>query len=322
MTAQSTLLKSGDYVMNIQFLIGPVIGLIIGYVTNNIAIKMLFRPLKPVYIGKRRLPFTPGLIPKEKERIAKTIGGVVSTELLDNDTINKTLLSDGIISGITGLVEKLFNKMKLSDNTVREELYQKLDKDLVDNMTGQAEEDIAALIHNKLSKFNFGTEISKKVIVNIRNQYIEKGKIKAAFAKLVDDNMINSLAEPIGKTIDKMVSENSEAIVGDLIKNETDRIMDTKTSEIAERYWHSIPKIKSAVQSVYIRTVKNDLPKVMEKLNIAKIVEDKINGYNIKEFEDLLFSIMKKELNAIIWLGALLGFVMGFLNAFISIIFS
>ena len=87
--------------MNIQFLIGPVIGLIIGYVTNNIAIKMLFRPLKPVYIGKRRVPFTPGLIPKEKERIAKTIGGVVSTELLDNDTINKTLLSDGIISGIT-----------------------------------------------------------------------------------------------------------------------------------------------------------------------------------------------------------------------------
>lgn len=315
-------MKSGDNVMNIQFLIGPVIGLIIGYVTNNIAIKMLFSPLKPVYIGKRRLPFTPGLIPKEKERIAKTIGGVVSTELLDNDTINKTLLSDGIISGITGLVEKLFNKMKLSDNTVREELYQKLDKDLVDNMTGQAEEDIAALIHNKLSKFNFGTEISKKVIVNIRNQYIEKGKIKAAFAKLVDDNMINSLAEPIGKTIDKMVSENSEAIVGDLIKNETGRIMDTKTSEIAEKYWHTIPRIKSAVQSVYIRTVKNDLPKVMEKLNIAKIVEDKINGYNIKEFEDLLFSIMKKELNAIIWLGALLGFIMGFLNAFISIIFS
>ena len=308
--------------MNIQFLIGPVIGLIIGYVTNNIAIKMLFRPLKPVYIGKRRVPFTPGLIPKEKERIAKTIGGVVSTELLDNDTINKTLLSDGIISGITGLVEKLFNKMKLSENTVREELYQKLDKDLVDNMTEKAEEDIAALIHTKLSKFNFGTEISKKVIVNIRNQYIEKGRIKAAFAKLVDDNMINSLAEPIGKTIDKMVSENSEAIVGDLIKNETGRIMDTNTSEIAERYWHSIPKIKSAVQSVYIRTVKNDLPKVMEKLNIAKIVEDKINGYNIKEFEDLLFSIMKKESNAIIWLGALLGFVMGFLNAFISIIFS
>ena len=308
--------------MNIQFLIGPVIGLIIGYVTNNIAIKMLFRPLKPVYIGKRRVPFTPGLIPKEKERIAKTIGGVVSTELLDNDTINKTLLSDGIISGITGLVEKLFNKMKLSEKTVREELYQKLDKDLVDNMTEKAEEDIAALIHTKLSKFNFGTEISKKVIVNIRNQYIEKGRIKAAFAKLVDDNMINSLAEPIGKTIDKMVSENSEAIVGDLIKNETGRIMDTNTSEIAERYWHSIPKIKSAVQSVYIRTVKNDLPKVMEKLNIAKIVEDKINGYNIKEFEDLLFSIMKKELNAIIWLGALLGFVMGFLNAFISIIFS
>ena len=102
-------------------------------------------------IPLRKICRVPGLIPKEKERIAKTIGGVVSTELLDNDTINKTLLSDGIISGITGLVEKLFNKMKLSEKTVREELYQKLDKDLVDNMTEKAEEDIAALIQDRKS---------------------------------------------------------------------------------------------------------------------------------------------------------------------------
>ena len=66
MAAQCALIEKVVIIMNIQFLIGPVIGLIIGYVTNNIAIKMLFRPLKPVYIGKRRVPFTPGLIPKEK----------------------------------------------------------------------------------------------------------------------------------------------------------------------------------------------------------------------------------------------------------------
>ena len=35
----------------IEILAGPVIGAVIGYFTNYIAVKMLFRPLKPVKIG-------------------------------------------------------------------------------------------------------------------------------------------------------------------------------------------------------------------------------------------------------------------------------
>ena len=40
----------------IEILAGPVIGGVIGYFTNYIAVKMLFRPLKPVKIGGRTLP--------------------------------------------------------------------------------------------------------------------------------------------------------------------------------------------------------------------------------------------------------------------------
>ncbi|MBR6349380.1 MAG: DUF445 family protein, partial [Lachnospiraceae bacterium] len=50
----------------LHFIMGPIIGCIIGAFTNFIAIKMLFRPLKPVYIGKFRVPFTPGVIPKHQ----------------------------------------------------------------------------------------------------------------------------------------------------------------------------------------------------------------------------------------------------------------
>ena len=38
----------------------PIAGGVIGYFTNDVAIKMLFRPYRPIYLGKRRLPFTPG----------------------------------------------------------------------------------------------------------------------------------------------------------------------------------------------------------------------------------------------------------------------
>ena len=43
----------------IEILAGPVIGAVIGYFTNYIAVKMLFHPLKPVKIGGRTLLFTP-----------------------------------------------------------------------------------------------------------------------------------------------------------------------------------------------------------------------------------------------------------------------
>jgi uncharacterized membrane protein YheB (UPF0754 family) len=60
----------------------PVVGGIIGYFTNDIAIKMLFRPYRAYYIGGRRLPFTPGLIPSNQERLAKRISDAIMGSLL------------------------------------------------------------------------------------------------------------------------------------------------------------------------------------------------------------------------------------------------
>ena len=91
--------------MNYEIITAPLIGGVIGLVTNGIAIKMLFRPWKPIYIGKFRVPFTPGLIPKEKPRIAKAIANVIGNNLLDNETIQKTLLSDGIKEKIMNAID-------------------------------------------------------------------------------------------------------------------------------------------------------------------------------------------------------------------------
>jgi uncharacterized membrane protein YheB (UPF0754 family) len=60
----------------------PVAGGIIGYFTNDIAIKMLFRPYRAFYIGGRRVPFTPGLIPRNQERLAKNISNTIMGSLL------------------------------------------------------------------------------------------------------------------------------------------------------------------------------------------------------------------------------------------------
>lgn len=43
---------------------------------------MLFRPYKPLYFGKRQLPFTPGLIPRNQERLAKRVADTIMGSLL------------------------------------------------------------------------------------------------------------------------------------------------------------------------------------------------------------------------------------------------
>ncbi|MEC4804833.1 MAG: DUF445 family protein [Jaaginema sp. PMC 1079.18] len=62
--------------------IPPLAGGIIGYFTNDLAIKMLFRPYRAIYIGKRPLPFTPGLIPRNQERLARRVADTIMGSLL------------------------------------------------------------------------------------------------------------------------------------------------------------------------------------------------------------------------------------------------
>jgi len=64
------------------FIAPPVVGGIIGYFTNDIAIRMLFRPYKPLYLGKWQLPFTPGVIPRNQERLATRISDTIMSALL------------------------------------------------------------------------------------------------------------------------------------------------------------------------------------------------------------------------------------------------
>jgi uncharacterized membrane protein YheB (UPF0754 family) len=69
------------------FIAPPVVGGIIGYFTNDIAIRMLFRPYRAFYIGGRRVPFTPGLIPRSQERLAKRISDTIMGSLLTPDEL-------------------------------------------------------------------------------------------------------------------------------------------------------------------------------------------------------------------------------------------
>ncbi|QFZ90974.2 DUF445 domain-containing protein [Synechococcus elongatus] len=71
-----------------MWLLPPVVGGIIGYFTNDLAIRMLFRPYRPILIGGWRLPFTPGLIPANQGRLARRIADAILGSLLTPDALH------------------------------------------------------------------------------------------------------------------------------------------------------------------------------------------------------------------------------------------
>ena len=108
--------------MNIQIITAPLIGGLIGLITNSLAIKMLFRPYQEKRIAGIHIPFTPGLIPKEKPRIAHAIAQVISSYILDEKTILSALASDSMKEAYEQKYDEKFAEWKTMDVTFAEVL--------------------------------------------------------------------------------------------------------------------------------------------------------------------------------------------------------
>ena len=89
----------------LAYIMPVLMGGVIGCITNDLAIRMLFHPRKAVYIGSRRVPFTPGPIPAQKDRIARSIGKVVGSKLL-MDKLLAGQISRSIAGEVTSLLQE------------------------------------------------------------------------------------------------------------------------------------------------------------------------------------------------------------------------
>ena len=106
--------------MTTLFLIAMMVlvGALIGGITNSIAIKMLFRPYKAIYVKGWRVPFTPGLIPKRRVELAEQLGKLVTTHLLTAEGLKKKLESSLFMTEMTEWLKKEVKKVLRSDETI------------------------------------------------------------------------------------------------------------------------------------------------------------------------------------------------------------
>ncbi|MBD3110022.1 DUF445 domain-containing protein [Bacillus sp. AGMB 02131] len=126
-----------------------VVGAVIGGFTNFVAIRMLFRPYNPIYLFNKRLPFTPGLIPKRREELAEQLGKMVVEHLLTAESIQQKIITPSFRLETTQWLQEQIGQLKNSDLTVSDSL----EKLGVYDASVKTEKAIAALVARKTEQW-------------------------------------------------------------------------------------------------------------------------------------------------------------------------
>jgi uncharacterized membrane protein YheB (UPF0754 family) len=306
---------------------------------------MLFRPHEAKYLFGRKIPFTPGIIPKEKGRLAASIGTTISANLMNQEVLEKHLLSKEMKDKILDAVLRFIEKQKTNDETLREFLSHYLLPQEIDDIAKSGGNDLTELIYTKLATSDVGNDTAHLAVAHVMKKMQHFGS--GLGDKLADEGIghgggfgdmisrgidrlfgrsgtrftsqfINSLADPVekllAKNINEMLQKNSREIVGNLISTEADNLLSCRVSHLLEDKDDDLLRAKQSIFSMYEKIIREQLPKILRAVDISKVVESRINEMDMNEVEKIIFEVIDKELKAIVWFGALLGFIIGWMN--------
>ncbi|WP_415295937.1 DUF445 family protein [Clostridium perfringens] len=228
------------------YIIGALIGAVIGYITNWLAIKMLFRPREAKYIFGMKLPFTPGLIPKEKSRIANKVGETVGTHLLNSDSLSKALKDDKIKAKFNEVAKEKINQIINSNSTLEESLKNTLGENyyaLKENMINN----IVKTILESIQEEEFKNKVKFYIVDSIKERlnkepekiidFINSNKFREVIINTLEEEKTRDIigkallkeVKTLGKedlTIEEVIPENIKPYIEEYVKSQKDTLVD------------------------------------------------------------------------------------------------
>lgn len=237
----------------IELLIPPAFGALIGYFTNYVAIKMLFRPLKPYYIFGRRVPFTPGLIPSKREKLAEAIAKVVKENLLTEEVIRKRLNEEEIKRSLKSLAGRFIDELLLNGDVYVREFLERI-----------GDEELGNLVDFEL--------VEEKV----------EGAVEGILNRINGKSLEELLPSSLKKRFWSFIDEKTEEIASQLLNL-------SQSPEFKSLVYHSIrrgvERFKALVPVISDRVVDNISEKI--SLQVLRIVEE------VAGSEELRFKVSK-----------------------------
>ncbi len=319
-----------------RFIIPILVGSIIGYITNWLAIKMLFRPLCEKRIFGIKIPFTPGLIPKERSRIAKSVGEAVGEHILSPDVISKALYKDAFESKFRELIKEKYFALKDKNESIND-LLQAKDKiriyTIILNLSNSITDSIMKQLHidelkNKAIEYIVSkgdallkSEDTKRYLNQLIYHKLEEAKgdqrkikevlsgdVLAEIGNLLEKNKSNIgnsvksifddpvVRDRISTSVSIMVEQNISKVITMFISPEQ---ISEKILQVVEKYIND-PKSHDD----YIVFIKNGLNSLME-MKLANAIaevdilfnEDRISKISSHIINDIKLNDIKNQLS-------------------------
>ncbi|MFH0783715.1 MAG: DUF445 family protein [Pseudomonadota bacterium] len=235
---------SPEFLSIAKYAAPPAIGAFIGYLTNHIAIKMLFRPLKPWKFLGLRVPMTPGVIPSKRQDLAKNMGEVVGDHLLTGEEIGNGLKNEDFQNHLYKLIK--------------------------DRIEGLLQQDLGTLATVVPAKFRVYFDIGSKTVIyqvkeKIRN-FICSDEFKAIAEKSIEQRMEHFLTYEIGTVVS---GSQREMAYGFFEKNIarmfTSEAMELWSEDFVHQQVYSILQQKKSIDDVFPASFITLLQETLEK---------------------------------------------------------
>ena len=295
----------------LHYIAGPLLGAIIGYCTNWLAVKMLFKPLEPIKVFGRTLPFTPGVIPKNRGRIAAACGKAVGETLLTEDDLKAAFIGQQTKEKVTDALYEKMTAEEFTEMTVEGIGIEVIGEEKLDDVKGTVSAYLIERISKVLSEFDYCS-----VITDVGGRFVREKLNNPMISMMLNDNVIASFAAPAADSIREYIAGEGREKISEISTKEIDNICGMNIGNTISSPDNK-ELIKTVIGEIYEKAVTKVIPLILHEINIGRIVEEKICSMDMKFVEELILSIMKNELDYVVRLGALIGLVIGTVNIFI-----
>ena len=179
----------------------------------------------------------------------------------------------------------------------------------VESYAGKISSGVSHAAIAELEKRNAG-----KLVTHMMLEMFRKKMQGMFFMAMIDEKMIASLEEPVAHAVNDAIRSYGPALLESEISKMEQELLDKRICDLTEQYTDRIDALVDMLTELYCKILTNHLDTLLRAANVSAIVEKKINSFSAAELEALIFGLMKRELSAIVYLGAALGFLMGFTN--------
>ena len=302
------------------WILPPLVGAFIGYITDVVAVKMLFRPLREIRLFGVRLPFTPGVLPRERRKLADSIGSMVERELLTpgvlRERLAKTEVRDNICTAIGS-----------ATNTVLE---RPVSSWLEEKPEDTEEFPLTELLKDFVNSDVFNSFLEEIIKVWAARKFHVAGDGEDGLAFWLKSRVrdVGAMFIPAARDMIKggLVREMKNQARGEpsLYRRALEETLE-KYPDITLREFLSLAKIRKLKIDSFLAkkatdTLDENIEGALASVNIKVLVSDRINSLDMIRVEKIVLDVLAGQLKWINFFGAVLGALIGFFQVIFSLL--